>query len=515
MKRSSAVSLGLSIAGAVLCVMQVHAQTLGYWSTNRNDAGRAGAQKAEKSITKESFHGEFKFLWKLKLGKEAGGFRSYSEPLLIPRLINSQGFKDFVIWSDRQNVYAVDSELGKILWQKHYDAAPSTCGASNLAMTMEPPLVINFGARRAPGQKPAPPQGPLAVNERRIGVAAGGGGFGLKGIYVLTPDGALHEQVITTGVDFASPVKFVPHAVGFSKGLALGGTVMYTTTSAACAGGKNALYMVNMASSDYPMASYDSKSVPLLAAIGPTLGDDVAYVVTGKSANPNAEGVHSNSLVALTPDAKVKAWYKAEGPLRNVSPVSFTYKGKRLVVAPGKSGSFVLLDGGTPGGEDHHTVLAETPSVGGALGEAPDALAVWQDTTSDTTWIFSSIHGAVNASAKFATSNGATAQGSIVAFKLEENNGKMALTPQWVSKGMVNPAPPVIANGLVLALAQGNASTPARLLVLDVADGKELYTSGTAVPTYALMAGVTVGDGHVFFVTHDNTLYSFGIGIEH
>jgi hypothetical protein len=29
------------------------------------------------------------------------------------------------------------------------------------------------------------------------------------------------------------------------------------------------------------------------------------------------------------------------------------------------------------------------------------------------------------------------------------------------------------------------------------------------------MAGVAVGDGHAFFVTHDNTLYSFGIGMEH
>ena len=39
-------------------------------------------------------------------------------------------------------------------------------------------------------------------NERRLGVAPGGGYFGLKGVYVLTPDGMLHEQVMTTGADF-------------------------------------------------------------------------------------------------------------------------------------------------------------------------------------------------------------------------------------------------------------------------------------------------------------------------
>jgi len=42
-----------------------------------------------------------------------------------------------------------------------------------------------------------------------------------------------------------------------------------------------------------------------------------------------------------------------------------------------------------------------------------------------------------------------------------------------------------------------------------------LYSSGDTVTTYAHLAGVSVGDGHAFFVTHDNTLYSFGIGIEH
>jgi hypothetical protein len=26
---------------------------------------------------------------------------------------------------------------------------------------------------------------------------------------------------------------------------------------------------------------------------------------------------------------------------------------------------------------------------------------------------------------------------------------------------------------------------------------------------------MSVGDGHVFFTTHDNTLYSFGIPLEH
>ena len=515
MKRSSKVSIGLTVAGAFFSVAVSSAQNAGNWTTYRNDAGRAGVQKNENSITKESLAKDFKFLWKLKLGNDAGNFRSYSEPLLIFRLINAQGFKDFVIWSDRQNIYAVDSELGKLLWKKQADAAPPACAASNMAMTLEPPLVINFGARRAPGQRPPTPAGPLSVHDRRIGVAAGGGGFGLKGLYWLSADGMLHEQVVTTGADFAQPVKFLPGDVGIGKGMGINGKMLYTTTASGCAGAKNALYMVDMTTPSYPVSVYDSKSVPLLTTMSPTLSDGAAILVTGKGASDEPAGVHANSVVAVAPDAKVKGWYEAGGPLRNVTPVAFTYKEKKLVVAPGKNGALVLLDAEAPGGADHHTALAEA-ALGGSSGTmAADALTVWQDAASGTTWVFASVHGAVSPSAKFATKDGAASHGSVAAFKVEDDGGKLSLSPQWVSKDMVNPAPPVVANGFVIALAQGSAQVPAKLLVLDSASGKELYSSGKEIPTYAQMAGISVGDGHVFFVTHDNTLYSFGIGIEH
>jgi len=512
--RSSKVSIGLTAAGAFFSVAMSSAQNAGHWTTYRNDAGRAGAQKIENTITKESLAKDFKFLWKLKLGKEAGNFTSYSEPLLMFRLINAQGFKDFVIWSDRQNIYAVDSELGTQLWTKHVDAAPAPCAASNMPMTMEPPLVINFGARRPAGTRPPTPQGPLAVGDRRIGVAAGGGGFGLKGLYWLAADGMLHEQVITTGADFAAPVKYLPGQLGVSKGLGINGKALYASTAAGCGGAKNALYMVDMTTASYPVSVYDSKSVPLMTTMSPTLSDGTAIVVTGKGASDEAAGVHANSVVAVGVDAKVKGWYDAGGALRNVTPVAFTYKEKKLVAAPGKNGGIVLLDAETPGGADHHSALAEA-ALGGAAAGGPDALSVWQDTASGTTWLFASVHGAVSASAKFAGTNGAATHGSVVAYKVEGEAGKLSLTPQWVSKDLVNPAPPVVANGFVIALAQGNAQSPAKLVVLDSESGKELYTSGKDIPTYAQMAGIAVGDGHVFFVTHDNTLYSFGIGIEH
>ena len=114
---------------------------------------------------------------------------------------------------------------------------------------------------------------------------------------------------------------------------------------------------------------------------------------------------------------------------------------------------------------------------------------------------------------QFANNNGPATHGSIVAFRVEEKDGHTMLTPGWISRDLINPAPPVIANGVVFALEGGKGH--ATLYALDAATGKQLYTSGDAIQTYSHLAGISVGDGHVFFTTHDNTLYSFGIPLEH
>jgi outer membrane protein assembly factor BamB len=520
MRKLHSQAVVLFFAGTFLCLTQANAQGPGNWSTARGDAGHSGWQKAETKLSKDTIAGQFKFLWKIKLGAETKDATSVSEPLLALRLINAQGFKDLVLWAGTDTLYAVDSELGKMVWEKHFDVKPSntSCGVSNLGIVIEAPRVINFAARRKAGTPRPPDPSPTSVSERRLGNSAGGGYFGLKGIYVLTGDGYLHEQVLTTGAEFGPPVKFLPGLSGSSNGLSISGSNLYTTTKRGCGDTQNAAWSIDLSSKEYPVASYPLKTVEPLVAMGPTLGDDVAYLVTGNGAsNPGAE-IYANSVVALnSKDLKVKDWYTpsgSNGRLQNATPVAFTYKQKELLAAPGKDGSFVLLDRKSLGGADHHTPLAQTASISKAKGDAWSAIANWQD-ASGTSWILASVPASVNASAKFETSNGATPHGSIVAFKVEEKDGQTVLTPSWTSRDLINPAPPVIANGLVIALSQGNAATHAQLYVLDATTGKELYSSGDAITTYAHMTGVSVGDGHAFFTTHDNTLYSFGIAMEH
>ena len=64
------------------------------------------------------------------------------------------------------------------------------------------------------------------------------------------------------------------------------------------------------------------------------------------------------------------------------------------------------------------------------------------------------------------------------------------------------------------AAERARRSTPAVLYVLDGATGKELWSSGKTIGSFA-RAGLAAGGGQVYVVTHDNTLYAFGIPLEH
>jgi outer membrane protein assembly factor BamB len=492
----------------------------GDWSLTGADAGQNGWQKDELNLSPESVPTNFKFLWKIKLGEPSKAARTFSEPLLAGRLINAQGFKDIVFWSSADMLYAVDSELGSLIWKRQFNVATEArgCSGSSLSILMEPPVVINFNARRkrAPGTPRPPEMPPAQSNERRLGVAPGGGYFGLKGIYVLTPDGMLHEQVVTTGADFAPPVKFLPAANGFAYGLNFADKTIYTATGRDCGNVPNGLWAIDLTSPNYTVTSYPTQKVRPLALTGPAMTPDgTSIVVMGRGTSGSG---HSGSVVAVTKDMKVQDWYKPEPEMasyESVSPVTFDYKGKQVTVAPGEDGSITLLDVESLGGADHHTPLFQTTPVSKpGVKHLWDGFASWQD-KNGTAWVFASVSASIALNESTVKVNGPTPHGGIVAFKVDDGNGKLTLVPVWISQDMVNPAPPRIANGVVIALAGGNNTTHAILHVLNAASGQELYSSKEEIPTYTQLSGVSIGDSHAFFTDHNNILYCFGIGIEH
>jgi hypothetical protein len=494
----------------------------GFWSVADGDAAHNNWQKAETEITTDTVAKDFKLLWKIKLGNGAAKTASFSEPLLVPGMITGRGFKDFAFWGDANTLYAVDSELGTLVWQKDFKIESPACGGVNIQVATEAPQVIHFGARRPAGSRPAappPPETPVPAAQRRIGAAAGGGYFGLKGVYALTSDGYLHEQIMATGLDYAPPVKFFPAQEGISSGLNMNDKIVYAAASSGCKSNANALWAIDLNTPDYGVSSYKAEKISLAGSTGPAIGPDgTAYIVTGSGTADEAAGVYPNSVVALTANGlKVKDWYtpSAGGKALNASPVAFPYKDKQLIVAPGQDGSLVLLDSASLGGADHHTPLAQTGKISKTAKHGEwESLSTWQD-KAGVTWVLASVSGPVESAGKFAGANGPAPHGSIVAFKVEEKDGHTVLTPGWISRDLMNPAPPAIANGVVFALDGGNASTHATLYALDAATGKQLFSSGDAIDTYSHLAGMSLGDGHVFFTTHDNTLYSFGIPLEH
>lgn len=517
--RSIAMCCTLAISSSLLGVAQKGGK--GDWSMTGADSGQTGFQKAEADLAPDHVS-NFKFLWKINLGEPSKHGQSFTEPLLAMRLINAQGFKDIVYWGSSDTLYAVDSELGNLLWKKQFDTgainSKSTCPAS-LGLVIEPPPVINFNARRRPAGTPPPPEPPpAAASARRLGVPPGGGYFGLKGIYVLSADGMLHEQVLTTGADFAPPVKFLPSAGASNFGLNIIGKKIYTATGRNCGGVPNAEWSIDISSPGYTVTSYDTKSAPPVSVSGPVIAaNGTSFVVTGNNTSSAAEA-HPNSIVAIDPNMKAVDWYTPSTPSKGqrlASPVSFNYKGRPLVAAPDTDGTFVLLDAASLGGADHHTPLFKTPVYSTPAGQDNwDGLATWEDSAGDT-WLYASVSGKLSVSDKNLKASGRTEHGGIIAFKLVETEGKLTLAPEWVSNDMVNPAPPRIANGVVIALAGGDQKTHARLYVLNASQGAELYDSKDEIPTFTHLSGVAVGDSHAFFTDHNNVLYSFGIPLEH
>lgn len=521
-KRFLGRAVGLFCASSLLCATVALAQNeRGDWPLTGSDAGQNGVQKDEVVLTPGNASTGFKFLWKIKLGQPEKNASTFSEPLLAGRLINAQGFKDFVYWSSADTLYAVDSELGTLVWKKQFVAqdarATPGCGVSSLGLLMEPPVVINFNARRrrAPGTPRPPPPPVLKSDERKLGLAPGGGYFGLKGIYVLTADGMLHEQVMTTGADFAPPVKFLPAANGSAYGLNFADKTIFAATGHDCGGVANGLWAIDLSDGNYAVQNYATGKLQPLALTGPAITPEgTAIFVTGPGNSDASAGVYGGSVVAVGKDMKVEDWYTPEpgmGSFASVSPATFSYKGKQLIVAPGKDGSIALLDAASLGGSDHHTPLFETAPVSKA-GEKHgwDGFATWQD-KDGTAWVYASLGAGVSVSGV----NGTAAHGAVVAFKLGDADGKLSLIPAWISQDMVNPASPRIANGVVIALAGGDPANHATLHVLNAATGAELYSSKSQIPTYTRLSGVSFGDSHAFFTDHDNVLYSFGIGLEH
>ena len=144
--------MALCFAGALFVsgVARAQGTPRGFWTVPDGDPAHNSWQKAETEITTETVGKDFKFLWKLKLGNGPAKSSSFSEPLLFPGLITGRGFKDMALWADANTLYAVDSELGALVWQKDFKLA--TPGMWRVEYSGS-----DRGAASHPFRRPGPP----------------------------------------------------------------------------------------------------------------------------------------------------------------------------------------------------------------------------------------------------------------------------------------------------------------------------------------------------------------------
>ncbi|HVW84535.1 MAG TPA: hypothetical protein VHB50_07630 [Bryobacteraceae bacterium] len=527
------------------------------WPSQSGNPQRDGWAKSEKAFTKENAK-NIELLYKYKADNQPKGLTALTSPMINGMLITYLGFKEMLVFGGSgDNVYSVDADLNRIIWKAHFDykgdkpqaASSALCpGGLTAAVAMPgssttlgrgfgPPPGRGRGGPGAPGRGPAAPAFPPA----RGGLFATG--FGRSGVFIaVSSDGYLHALNTSTGADKVPPVKFLPpnskvSAINVNDG------ILYAATLDNCGGNANALYALDMSGDDHTLSTFETHGSGLAGTAGTAISSEGTVYAQAPDGQGDVAGQYNDTVLALSKDLKVKDYFTPPGtpaPLTKgisssgITPVVFSWKGRELVVAGSRDGRIYLLDSKSLGGADHHTPLAQTdpiasPDTKYAGNGFRGTFSSWEDAEANTRWVYASLSGPVNSAAKFADANGAASHGSIVAFKVEEQNGQPVLTPAWVSRDMVSPAPTATANGLVFALSTGESpreakdngnpysvserakmATRATLYVLDGSTGAELYSSGNMTSTFAHGSGIAIANRRIYFTTHDNVVYSLG-----
>jgi outer membrane protein assembly factor BamB len=509
------------------------------WATSGGDAHRSSSVPSDIKINKDSVPKGFALFWKMKLNNEPRQLNALTPPTLMDRHIGIHGFRSFgFVSGSGDNIYAVDTDLARIDWQKNFGGkAPAdaslTCPggmttgtAHSIGTAFPAPMQAGRGGggRGGPAKSGVGEAGEGAVTieeiQRAQAAAAARGGAGRGGfpgggrgprsavvVRSLSSDGMFHANFVSNGDEPDPPIRFLPPNAN-AQGLVIVDNVAYVATVNGCGGVPNGIWALDIASKQ--VTSWKPASGEVAGTAGPSFGGDgTLYVSTT-----------TGDIVSLEPKTlKVKDVYRGGQELTS-TPVLFQYKEKTWLAATTKDGRLHLVDTAAMSGAG-----VKSAPYSSAADFSPGALSTWQD-AAGSRWILAPTAGPVSADARFPASNGAVTNGAVVAWKVAEQNGAVALEPGWVSRDLVSPLPPLVINGVVFAVSSGEfrgkdakisaqRSVPAVVYALDAATGKELWNSGKTITSFVHGGGLSGGAGQIYLGAHDGTLYSFGFPIEH
>jgi outer membrane protein assembly factor BamB len=470
----------------------------------------------------------FELVWKVKFNNEARQLNALTPASVLTGYIGYRGFRSLAFVGGSSNqVFAVDTDLGRIEWQKPIMSTPGPLGTSatcpggmtaNVTRLVSaafplPPVVGRGGGGRSAGAKGAvggPNEGSVPLSEYLARAAAppppppatppapaappGRAPLRIPNfVYAVSSDGMLHSMYVSNGEEPSPPVKFLPPNAN-GEGLIVVDNVAYAVTADGCGGTPNAIWALDIATGQ--VATWQPDSGAIAGSVGAAFGpDNTVYVAT-----------QSGDLVTLEPKTlKLKDVFRA-GHEFTSSPVIFQSGTKTMIAAATRDGRIHVLDGAAVSSPVYESeVLVPRENFN------PGALATWQDTTGSQYLL-------------------ATTSNALVSWRVTTASGSLALEKAWSSPDLVAPLTPLIVNGVVFAVSSGEfltndskmtaaqraqRSVPAVVYALDGTSGKVLWNSGKTITSFVHGGGLSGGGSQLYLGTHDGTLYSFGFPIEH
>lgn len=492
------------------------------WPTDGGDIRRTNWQKDETILTRDNIKG-LQLLWKTKLDNEPRQMHSLLEPLVLGRVMTAAGLRELVIQAGvSDNVYALDARNGELVWKRHFDSTYH-----------DPP-----GGR---GPSVLCPGGMTA------NVATGpGDGDGKYKIYAASWDGRLHILNAADGQPLTQPLKFMPPN-GKPYALNLVNNVIYTHSAQGCGGNPNMAYSYDLAT--HKVGSWGPAGGGMWGRSGPAVSKDlVMYTGTGDGRWDPENGVFGNGIIGVKQNPQTKAlelvdyygpsnaeWLWKRDLDMQVTPAIYEWNGREYMVDASKECRIYLMDTESIGGDDHRTPVYRTPLLCNEIVDFAEAgiwgsMATWLD-NQGTRWVLTPFWGPKHSTFKAPVEHGEIKKGAIAAFKMDKVNGKVQLTPMWISRDMNQAEPPLIANGMIFAYGSGEntsqaypdvgldfrmerrvpLSTHAVLYVLDARTGAELWSSGGQIKTWNHFSGLGLANGQVYINTYDGYLYCFGL----
>ena len=526
---------GLAWGAGALREPVVRAQTSGAavydWTTDGGDNQRTGWNKQEKTLTKDNVK-NLKLLWKLETKNQVRALHSLMPVLVVGQLNTPAGAKQVGFLAGiSDNLYAFDTDTGKIIWQKHWNyEAPAGRGGGGGGGQAQNQGPEHLGFLLPGGSSDTPVIGPPDAQGRRP-------------IYFITGDGMLHILNSATGEDLEPSYMF---HLGKGWSLNLVDNVLWMANTYA----GESISAVRLDDPQHKVMNFNSGSGGAWGRRGAVIDSSgAAWTTTGDGVyDPTSDPPrYGNSVVGVQivgDQLKLKDyytptnwdWLRKRDLDPNNTPAIFNFKGRELMAASGKECRMYLLDPKSAGGADHQTPLFKTPLFCNEEVDFQDAgswgaLSTWED-AAGTRWVLAPFWGPAHSQAKFPIMNTPlTKDGGVAAFKVEDKDGKLELSPAWISRDMKRGEPVIVANGMVFGYGSGEETkqawpdiglqfdstiraekgSHATIYILDAQTGTELWSSGNQMHQWNHFSGITVVNGRIYLGTYDGTLYCFGL----